>query len=60
MLRFYSGQFTDSAEHAVNDWEIGEIINMMFTVQRPWYQLLKNLTSLNFQTCLFFQKLDSH
>ena len=33
---------------------MGEIINMIFTVQRPWYQLLKNLTSLNFQTCLFF------
>ena len=39
---------------------MGEIINMIFTVQRPWYQLLKNLTSLNFQTCLFFQKLDSY
>ena len=39
---------------------MGEIINMVFTVQRPWYQLLKNLTSLNFQTRLFFQKLDSH
>ena len=33
---------------------MGEIMNMVFTVQRPWHQLLKNLTNLNFRTRLFF------